>query len=48
MNVTSTAKKMVPAKGVYLSISKLHSNLAVENLLAHNIITIYGFKTQCS
>ena len=27
---------MVPPKGVYLSISKLHSILAAVNLLAHN------------
>ena len=27
---------MVPPKGVYLPISKLHSILAVANLLAHN------------
>ena len=27
---------MVPPKGVYLLISKLHSILAVANLLAHN------------
>ena len=27
---------MVPPEGVYLPISKLHSNLAVANLLAHN------------
>ena len=31
---------MVPPKGVYLTISKLRSILAVPNLLAHNNITI--------
>ena len=31
---------MEPPKGVYLPISKLHSILAVANLLAHNNITI--------
>ena len=31
---------MVPLTGFYLPISKLHSILAVANLLAHNNITI--------
>ena len=30
---------MLPPKGVYLPISKLHSILAVANLLAHNNIS---------
>ena len=30
---------MVPRKGVYLPISKLHSILAVANLLVHNNIS---------
>ena len=34
---------MVPPKGVYLLISKLHSILAVANLIAHNNITISYF-----
>ena len=32
--------KWYPSKGVYLPISKLHSILAVANLLGHNNITI--------
>ena len=37
------SKINVTAKGVYLPISKLHSILVVENLLAHNnnLITEY-------
>ena len=34
--VPSPAKYMIPPKGVYLPISKLHSILAVANLLGHN------------
>ena len=33
---------MVPPKGVYLPISKLHSILAILNLLAHNSL-YYGY-----
>ena len=33
---TINSKIYVTPKGVYLPISKLHSNLAVANLLAHN------------
>ena len=31
---------MAPPKGVYLPISKLHSILAVVNLLAHNLYVV--------
>ena len=40
MVVPSTAKSIVLLKVFYLPISKLHSILAVANLLAHNNITI--------
>ena len=43
MNFISTINSKINGtpKGVYLPISKLHSILAVANLLAHNNITIY-------
>ena len=37
--VPSPAKKVLPPKSAYLPISKLHSILAVTNLLAHNNIS---------
>ena len=37
---------MIPPKGVYLPISKLHSILAVANLLVHNNKTINNYYMQ--
>ena len=39
---------MVPHKGVYFIISKLHSILAVANLLAHNNISQICYCSQIS
>ena len=39
---------MIPPKGVYLPISKLHLILAVANLLAHNNISQICFCGQIS
>ena len=40
INVPSTTKWRVPPKDVYLPISKLHSILAIANLLAHNNLSL--------
>ena len=39
---------MVPPKGVYLPISKLHSILTIKNLLAHNNISQISYCGQIS
>ena len=47
-SVTSPAKQMLPPKGTFLPISKLHSILAVANLLAHNNKSQIGYCGQIS
>ena len=45
---TIARKTNVTVKGVYLPISKLHSILAVPNLLAHNNISQFCYCGQIS